>query len=43
MKTLKLFNSVIHKETDDKPFVSEQGFIIESGALWAKKEIIRYY
>lgn len=43
MKTIKLFNAVIHKETDEKPFVSEQGFIIEPGALWAKNEIINFY
>lgn len=43
MKTLKLFNSVVLKETDEKPFVSEQGYIVESGALWAKKEIINFY
>lgn len=43
MKTLKLFNSVILKETDEKSFISEQGFVIESGALWAKKEIINFY
>lgn len=43
MKTLKLFNSVVLKETDEKPFISEQGYIIEPGALWAKKEIINFY
>lgn len=43
MKTLKLFNSVLLKETEEKPFISEQGFVIESGALWAKKEIINFY
>ena len=43
MKTLKLFNSVLLKETDEKPFVSEQGYVIESGALWAKKEINNFY
>lgn len=43
MKTLKLFNSVLLKETDEKAFVSEQGFVIEPGALWAKKEIINFY
>ncbi|OAQ43517.1 hypothetical protein A5893_17170 [Pedobacter psychrophilus] len=43
MKTLKLFNSVVLKETDEKPFISEQGFIIEPGALWAKKEILNFY
>jgi len=43
MKTLNLFNSVILKETDEKPFISEHGYIIEPGALWAKKEIIDFY
>ncbi|OIQ21739.1 MAG: hypothetical protein BM557_02785 [Flavobacterium sp. MedPE-SWcel] len=43
MKTLKLFNAVIAKQSLNKPFVSEQGFIIESNALWAKKEIIKFY
>lgn len=43
MKTLKLFNSVVLKETNEKPFISEQGFVIESGALWAKNEIINFY
>ncbi|MEZ5036759.1 MAG: hypothetical protein R2760_04630 [Chitinophagales bacterium] len=43
MKTLKLFNSVVLKETDEKPFISEQGYIIESGALWAKNEIVKFY
>lgn len=43
MKTLELFNSVILKETNENPFISEQGFVIESGALWAKNEIINFY
>jgi len=43
MKTLKLFNAVVLKETKDSPFISEQGFIIESGAVWAKKAIVEYY
>ncbi|MCL6220854.1 hypothetical protein [Zunongwangia pacifica] len=43
MKTLKLFNSVVLKETNEEPFVSEQGYVITSGALWAKKEIISFY
>lgn len=43
MKTLKLFNSVVLKETDEKPFISEQGYIIEPGALWAKNEIVKFY
>lgn len=43
MKTLKLFNSVVFKETNEKTFISEQGYIIESGALWAKNEIVKFY
>lgn len=43
MKTLKLFNSVLRKETDETPYLSEQGFIIEPGALWAKQEILNFY
>ncbi|NDI97865.1 hypothetical protein GWA97_02120 [Flavobacterium sp. LaA7.5] len=43
MKTLKLFNAVVAKESTQKPFVSQQGFIIEPSALWAKKEIINFY
>lgn len=43
MKTLKLFNAVVAKASNEKAFVSGQGYIIESGALWAKEEIIRFY
>ncbi|NIF06825.1 hypothetical protein F3J23_15365 [Chryseobacterium sp. Tr-659] len=43
MKTLQLFNAVLAKRSDEKPFVSDDGFVIESDALWAKKEIISYY
>lgn len=43
MKTLKLFNAVVKKESDKDPFISELGFIIEPGALWAKDRIIDYY
>ncbi len=43
MKTLKLFNSVVLKQSNEKPFISEQGFIIEPGALWAKIEIVNFY
>jgi hypothetical protein len=43
MKTLKLFNAVIAKESNEKPFVSESGFIIEPNALWAKDKIFDYY
>ena len=45
MKTLKLFNAVVIKNyrAEAKHFVSEDGFVIESGALWAKDRIINYY
>ena len=43
MKTLKLFNAVLARKSHERPFISEEGFIIESDALWAKKEIISYY
>ena len=43
MKTLKLFNAVTAKPSTDKPFVSEDGFIIEPDALWAKDKILAYY
>ncbi|WP_109436648.1 MULTISPECIES: inorganic diphosphatase [Aquimarina] len=51
MKTLELFNAVIAKEpakkifnkTSNKPFISEEGYIIEPKARWAKDRIIAYY
>lgn len=43
MKTLKLFNAVIAKESEKNPFVSDLGLIIEPNALWLKDEIIAYY
>ncbi|MEE9214687.1 MAG: hypothetical protein V3U54_07810 [Thermodesulfobacteriota bacterium] len=43
MKTLKLFNAVVEKKSDKKHFVSEDGYVIESGALWAKTRIVNYY
>lgn len=43
MKTLHLFNSVVAKASNEKPFVSKQGYIIASEALWAKAEIIQFY
>ncbi|MCS4302334.1 MULTISPECIES: hypothetical protein [Chryseobacterium] len=43
MKTLQLFNAVLAKKSDKMPFISNEGFIIETDALWAKKEIISYY
>jgi hypothetical protein len=43
MKTLKLFNAVLAKESKAEPFISDQGFIIEPNSLWAKDQIINYY
>ncbi len=44
MKTLKLFNAVLAKETKETAaFVSERGFIIEPRAIWAKDRIIQFY
>jgi hypothetical protein len=43
MKTLQLFNAVLARKSDEKPFISDNGFIIEPDAVWAKKEIISYY
>ncbi|MCT4615484.1 MAG: hypothetical protein N4A49_11485 [Marinifilaceae bacterium] len=43
MKSLKLFNSVLSKSTNQSVFISDKGFIIEAGALWAKSEIIDFY
>jgi hypothetical protein len=45
MKTLKLFNAVLAKGSEEKDaFISvDKGFIIESNALWAEDEILSYY
>lgn len=52
MKTLKLFNAVVAKEKTssifgqisyNKPFITDEGYIIEEKALWAKRKIIKYY
>lgn len=45
INTLKLFNAVIanYVGPNSVPFVSEEGFIIEAGAVWAKDDIIAYY
>ena len=43
MKTLKLFNAVVAKDSTKDAFVSEKGYIIEPDALWAKQEIVRFY
>lgn len=42
MKTLELFNAVEAKETNGNIFISQDGFIIDSKAIWAKKEILEY-
>ena len=43
MKTLTLFNAVIETKSDEKPTVSEDGYVIEPGALWATKRIVDHY
>lgn len=43
MKTLQLFNAVLARTTETQPFVSEEGFVIEADAVWAKAQIIRFY
>ncbi|WP_294321927.1 hypothetical protein [uncultured Chryseobacterium sp.] len=43
MKTLQLFNAVLAKESPAKAFISDDGFIIEPSALWAKNQILSYY
>lgn len=43
MKTLELFNCVVSKPSSKKPFVSEDGYIIEPSALWAKNKIVDFY
>lgn len=42
MKTLKLFNAVLANGKSDI-FVSEDGYIIDCGAAWAKDKIVDYY
>ena len=48
MKTLKFFNAVVELKkfnelVGSKPFISEDGYVIVPGALWAKDRIINYY
>lgn len=43
MKTLKLFNAVVSKPSHSKRHVSEKGYVIEAGALWAKDDILKFY
>lgn len=42
MRSLKLFNAVEHKDNNLSIFISEDGYIIEKGAMWAKDDIIDY-
>lgn len=46
MKTIQLFNTVVAKKPTNpstKPYISEDGFIIEPNALWEKDNIIAFY
>ena len=44
MKTLKLFDAVIAKDgINNKPYISKEGFIIESRAVWDKEQILEFY
>lgn len=45
MKTLKLFNAVVSKDekSTSKVFISDDGYIIEPGAVWAKDRIVSFY
>lgn len=43
MKSLELFNGVLSKDTKSDMFISDEGIIIESGAMWAKDLIIEYF
>lgn len=43
MKSLKLFNAVIAKESSTEPFISKAGYIIEPNAVWAVGNIVEYY
>ena len=43
MNTLKLFNAVIAKPSNEKPYISDEGYIITPNALWAKDRIIAFF
>jgi hypothetical protein len=43
MKTLKLFNAVLAKNSTANPYLSQDGYVIEPNALWAKDRIIKFY
>ncbi len=42
MNTLKLFNAVVAKTSNEKPYISDEGYIIAPNALWAKDRIIAF-
>ncbi|WP_299272125.1 hypothetical protein [uncultured Psychroserpens sp.] len=42
MNTLKLFNAVLAKTSNDKPYISDEGYIIAPNALWAKDRIMAF-
>jgi len=43
MRTVKLFNAVISKPSQNDIFISSEGFIITPNALWAKDKIEEYF
>jgi hypothetical protein len=44
MKTLKLFNCVLSRESKEQPYVdTTKGFIIMPNAMWAIDKIVNYY
>ncbi|XOV66320.1 MAG: hypothetical protein ACFHU9_11840 [Fluviicola sp.] len=43
MKTLKLFNAVVAKESNRAPLVTANGLVIDPKALWAKGTILAFY
>lgn len=43
MKTLELFNAVVSKDTGSTLYVSEDGYVIEPEAVWAKDRIVKFY
>lgn len=42
MKSLKLFNAVLAKQSNCSPIITENGFIITPEATWAKEQIVDY-
>lgn len=43
MKTLKIFNAVVAKPSNQEAFINEEGLAIVPNALWAKTRILKYY